>query len=84
MACLFPFYSSLPDTVGAGIYHSQPGCRIAQGIAANFRVLGIGSGQRECPFCFVLGQFQANRMLRGRPSSSLADRPLPGRLGAAV
>ena len=31
----------------------------------DLRVPGIGSGRRECPFCFLLGQFQANRALRG-------------------
>ena len=57
----FPFHTLTRD---AGIYHTHPRCRIAQAIAAEARVEGTGEG-RECPFCFLLVQFQANRALHG-------------------
>ena len=58
----FPFYSAAPNSV---IYHTHPRCRIAQGIALECRVAGTGEGRRECPFCFLLAQFQVNQALRG-------------------
>ena len=58
----FPFFSSGPNL---GIYHTHPRCRIAQRIALESRVAGTGEGRHECPFCFLLAQFQANRALRG-------------------
>ena len=61
----FPFFSSAPNS---GIYHTHPRCRIAQRIALEARVAGTGEGRRECPFCFLLAQFQANRALRGFPT----------------
>ncbi len=64
MDAVFPFYSSVPDT---GIYHTHPRCRIAQDIALDYRMAGTGAGRRECPFCFLLGQFQVNKALRGHP-----------------
>lgn len=65
MASSFPFYSTQYQTTGPNLYHTHPRCRIAQEVAMDLRVPGIGSGRRECPFCFLLGQFQANRALRG-------------------
>ena len=61
METAFPFHSSAPET---GIYHTHPRCRIAQSIAADSRVAGTGDNRRECPFCFLLAQFQVNRALR--------------------
>ena len=60
----FPFYSAVPNS---GIYHTHPRCRIAQRIALKSRVAGTGEGRHECPFCFLLAQFQANRALCGHP-----------------
>ena len=61
----FPFHSDLQVSAEAGVFHTHPRCRIGQGIAGDSRVAGTGEGRRECPFCFMLGQFQANRALRG-------------------
>ena len=65
MTSSFPFHSDLLDTAEAGVFHTHPRCRIGQGIIGTSRVSGTGEGRRECPFCFMLGQFQANRALRG-------------------
>lgn len=65
MTSSFPFHSDLHDTAEAGFFHTHPRCRIGQGIAGPSRVAGTGEGRRECPFCFMLGQFQANRALHG-------------------
>ena len=65
MTSFFPFHSELLDTAEAGVFHTHPRCRIGQGIEGGSRVAGTGEGRRECPFCFMLGQFQANRALRG-------------------
>ena len=62
MNTAFPFFATVPET---GIYHTHPQCRIAQGIALELRVPGTGEGRRECPFCFLLAQFQVNRALHG-------------------
>jgi hypothetical protein len=35
------------------------------------RVMGTGEGRRECPFCFLLSQFQVNRALRGSALTGL-------------
>jgi len=67
----FPFYSIEPEATGPSLYHTHPRCRIANSIAENSRVLGIGTGRRECPFCFMLGQFQVNRALRGQHFTGL-------------
>ncbi len=64
MASSFPFYSTEQQVKGPSIYHTHPRCRIAQEVELDLRVPGIGTGRRECPFCFLLGQFQANRALR--------------------
>ena len=65
MTSSFPFHSDLLDTVDAGVFHTHPRCRIGQRVAGSSRVLGTGEGRRECPFCFIMRQFQANRALRG-------------------
>ena len=79
MQCSFPFYSNLSDVSEGTIYHTHPQCRIAQKIAVVYRISGIGDGRRECPFCFMLGEFQANRALRKHHLAGLSDAPLPGR-----
>ena len=66
MTSSFPFHSDLLDTADAGVFHTHPRCRIGQGVAGFSRVLGTGEGRRECPFCFIMRQFQTNRALRGR------------------
>ena len=68
MDSLFPFFARWPEADGPGIYHSHPRCRIAQGITEESRVPGTGEGRQECPFCYLLGQFQASRAMRGHPS----------------
>ncbi|GAA3975621.1 hypothetical protein [Hymenobacter antarcticus] len=78
MTASFPFHSDLPDTAEAGVYHTHPRCRIGQGIASASRVAGTGVGRRECPFCFMLGQFQANRALRGYSYLSALAGAVPG------
>jgi hypothetical protein len=62
----FPFFSSASESAGPGIYHSHPQCRIAQGIAPAARIVGTGEGRAECPFCYVLAQFQASRLARSQ------------------
>ena len=87
MASSFPFHSDLPDTAEAGVFHTHPRCRIGQGIEGGSRVAGTGEGRRECPFCFMLGQFQANRALRGYGYSTAlaggATRQKEGLLGTS-
>ncbi len=61
-----PFYSSHPDAKGSTIYHTHPLCRIAQQIAPEARIEGMGEDREQCPFCFVLGEFQTNREQRRR------------------
>ena len=65
MSSSFPFYSTEPTASGPSLYHTHPRCRIANSIAEDSRILGVGTGRSECPFCFMLGQFQVNRALRG-------------------
>ena len=65
MTPVFPFHSGLPATAEAGVFHTHPRCRVGQGIGSASRVAGPGEGRRECPFCFIMRQFQANRTLRG-------------------
>ena len=62
----FPFYANLPGATGADIYHTHPRCRVAQLIIEEMREVGTGQGRHECPFCFMLGQFEANRAVRSR------------------
>ena len=69
MKSLFPFHSAIPGAAQANVYHTHPRCRVAQGIALSNRVPGTGEGRGECPFCFLLGQVQAYRALRGYPSA---------------
>ena len=78
MASSFPFYSTEPEPSGPSLYHTHPKCRIAQEIDMRLRVSGTGSGRKECPFCFLLGQFQVNRALRGHAVPALgSDVPGP-------
>lgn len=65
METAFPFFSNHPADTGPTIYHTHPRCRVAQQIPAEARVAGTGEHRGECPFCFMLAQFQANRGLRG-------------------
>ena len=65
MEAVFPFFSNHPDDAGSPIYHTHPRCRVAQQIPPEARVTGTGENRGECPFCFLLAQFQANRGLRG-------------------
>ncbi|MET4075151.1 hypothetical protein ABIB44_002408 [Hymenobacter sp. UYCo722] len=65
METAFPFFSNHPDDAGSAIYHTHPRCRVAQQIPAEVRAAGTGENRGECPFCFLLAQFQANRGLRG-------------------
>ena len=87
METAFPFFSNHPDDAGSTIYHTHPRCRVAQRIPAEVRMAGPGESRGECPFCFLLAQFQVNRGLRqhiptGAPpvlGASIADttpRPL--------
>lgn len=85
MSTVFPFYSENPEGSGYRLYHTHPRCRVAQGIADAERVPGTGEGRRECPFCFLLSQFQANRGLRGKLPSQSAQGTVPnGDNGAAM
>lgn len=61
MNATFPFFSNQSGTAGMGVYHTHPRCRVAQSIAASHRLAGTGENRRECPFCCLLGQFQAYR-----------------------
>ncbi|MDB5235662.1 MAG: hypothetical protein JWR44_2655 [Hymenobacter sp.] len=75
MNSLFPFYVPSPESERPGIYHTHPRCRIAQSIALENRVAGTGEGLKECPFCYLLGQFQVNKALRGHaPPGSSEER----------
>lgn len=62
----FPFFSNHPDDAGSTIYHTHPRCRVGQRVPKEARTIGTGDSRGECPFCFLLAQFQANRGLRGR------------------
>jgi hypothetical protein len=57
----FPFYSSAPSKAEADIYHTHPQCKVALNTAEEARVLGMGEDKRECPFCYLLGQFKTSR-----------------------
>ena len=81
MEMAFPFYSSVPDT---GIYHTHSRCRIAQDMALEYRMAGTGTGRRECPFCFLLGQFQLNKALRGHPPDQEAGASSAAALGRSL
>lgn len=86
METAFPFFSNNPEAAGAVIYHTHPRCRVAQRIPLAVRVPGTGESRTECPFCFLLAQFQANRALRahlpevplalGTSNTDAAARPL--------
>lgn len=65
----FPFHTSQPETAGATVYHTHPKCRVAQQITIDFQVAGTGAGRHECPFCYVLGQFEENRARRDYPAA---------------
>ena len=78
MESLFPFYSGVPGAAQANVYHTHPRCRVAQSIAPSNRIPGTGEGRGECPFCFLLGEFQANRALRGHPSAGESVGPAAG------
>ena len=73
MSASFPFYSVEPEGNGPSLYHTHPRCRIALNIAMEVRVVGTGEGRQECPFCFLLGQFQVNRALRGHALTNLSS-----------
>ena len=80
MMTSFPFYSNQSDAAGSNIYHTHPKCRIAESIATELRVAGTGDEREECPFCFLLAQFQANRALKGnrgvmRPGNFRPESP---------
>ena len=83
MASSFPFYSTEPEPSGPSLYHTHPRCRIAQDIDMNLRVTGTGAGRKECPFCFLLGQFQVNRALRGHTITALGGNT-PGQQRVAT
>ena len=75
MSLAFPFYSSRGVKGGEEVYHTSPHCRIAQNIAVSHRLPGMGDDRHECPFCFVLAQFQESRnqrAARNDPPSSYA------------
>ena len=78
MDSAFPFYSSLSHTDEVLIYHTHPLCRIAQKIAVGYRMPGTGEARKMCPFCFLLGEFQANRALRKYPSAGPSSEVMPG------
>ena len=80
METVFPFFSIHPDHADSVIYHTHPRCRVAQQVPVEARVLGTGESRTECPFCFLLAQFQANRDLRGRLPASAP--PAPGAASA--
>ena len=76
----FPFFVGLLQNEGEQVFHTHPRCRIAEMTAAADRRPGMGTGLRQCPFCFLMGQFQANRELRathyaGPASHSLQPQP---------
>jgi hypothetical protein len=68
----FPFYSRNIENDVQRVYHTHARCRIAQSIAVDARVTGTGDDQQECPFCFLLGHFEANRVSRDGSISSTA------------
>ena len=87
METAFPFFSNHPDEAGPTIYHTHPRCRVAQRIPVEARVMGTGESRGQCPFCYLLSQFQANRGLRqhqplgalpvsGASSADTTSRPL--------
>ena len=78
METAFPFFSNHPDDAGTAIYHTHPRCRVAQQIPAEARMIGTGESRGECPFCFLLAQFQANRGLRGHLPPSMPLVPGAG------
>ncbi|MBF9223853.1 hypothetical protein [Hymenobacter ruricola] len=68
----FPFYSSLPNKAELDIYHTHPHCKVALGIEASARVMGMGEGKRECPFCYLLGEFKSGRRVGESPTEPQA------------
>ncbi len=71
MESAFPFFNNDADNAGSAIYHTHPRCRVAQQVPLEARVMGTGERRCECPFCFLLAQFQANRALRGHSSHGI-------------
>ena len=85
MGDAFPFFSNHPDDAGNSIYHTHPRCRVAQRVVPEKRVDGTGENRVECPFCFLLAQFQANRGLRGHAGTAAPPVAAPtGGVGTAV
>ncbi|WP_190925487.1 hypothetical protein [Hymenobacter armeniacus] len=58
----------MPGKAESTIYHTHPRCKVALGIAETARVLGMGEGRHECPFCYLLGQFKTSRLATGAPA----------------
>jgi len=80
----FPFFMGSPPGEGEQFYHTHPRCRIAQSTPVADRISGTGEGLRECPFCYLLEQFQAGKDLRtslhsaaGIPFSALRHPAAP-------
>jgi hypothetical protein len=74
MAVSFPFYLDLPEKDGQGVYHTHPRCRIAQSISQRLHVAGKGQGRRQCPFCFVMSQFEASHAMKTQlPADARAE-----------
>ena len=90
MQNILPFYSDSLDENGTAIYHTHHRCRIAQLVPAAERVQGTGQYRTECPFCFLLRQFQLNRRVRAQmptyeaihATSASQHRPLMERVQA--
>ena len=61
------------------VYHTHPRCRVAQSIAVSYQVAGTGEDRRECPFCCLLGQFQAYRGKEASQLPGLTDTPAAAR-----
>jgi len=59
-----PFYSASADKPATEVYHTHPQCRVGQKIQPTSRVEGMGEDRRECPFCYVLGQFSATKFVK--------------------
>ncbi|MDO7850325.1 hypothetical protein [Hymenobacter convexus] len=79
-----PFYSAEAENAAAEIYHTHPECRIAQQIAPDSRIGGTGDGRKECPFCFVLGQFRSNKFVDMPGTLVPAGSQVPAQAGFAA
>lgn len=71
-----PFHSSQPSQTGTSIYHNHPLCRVGQGVPAESRIVGEGVGRQQCPFCFLLGEFETNREIRKQQTQRVAYKPV--------